>query len=37
MPSDWARAQYEDALDRGDAASARDYLSIYGLWKSHNQ
>lgn len=37
LPSDWARAQYEAALERGDSASAQDYLSIYELWKSRNQ
>lgn len=37
MPSDWCRQQYELALERGDVASAADYLQMYELWKSRNQ
>lgn len=37
MPSDWARQQWEAALERGDSASAQDYQRIYELWLSRKQ
>ena len=31
-PSAWCRERYEEALERGDAASAQAYLSMHELW-----
>ena len=35
--SAWCRERYEEALERGDAASAQDYLSLYELWVQREQ
>nr|DAW27326.1 MAG TPA: hypothetical protein [Caudoviricetes sp.] len=31
-PSAWCRERYEEALERGDAASAQAYLNMHELW-----
>lgn len=36
-PSEWARLRYEEALERGDAASAQAYLSMHELWVRREQ
>lgn len=30
--SDWCRAKYEAAVERGDDVSARHYMEMYQLW-----
>lgn len=30
--SDWCRANYEAAVERGDEVSARHYMEMYQLW-----
>lgn len=36
-PSAWCRKYYEEALERGDAASAQAYLSMHELWVRREQ
>ena len=37
VPSAWCRQRYEEALERGDAASAQAYLSMHELWVRREQ
>ena len=32
MLSEWCRAKYDAALERGDAQAAADYQSLYSFW-----
>lgn len=36
-PSAWCRERYEEALERGNAASAQAYLSMHELWVRREQ
>lgn len=36
-PSAWCHWMWQEAIERGDAAAAKDYLEMYNLWVGRNQ
>lgn len=37
MPSAWCHKKWEEAVERCDERSAKDYLEMYNLWVGRGQ